>query len=578
MPAGTGTVRVAAAQLAVGADVEENLASCLRVIRRASAHRPQLLVLPEFVNHLSWYESAAHCHAVSVALDGPFVRALGAAAAEHGLYLVASCTVQRAGGRTTATSLLFDPRGQLRATADKQVLMGHENDVLGAAEEVAPVVETPVGRLGLYACMDGVIAETPRSLALRGAQILCNSLNSFASDEAALHVPVRAAENRVFVVAANKVGPLIPEPLLDAVSQATSIPVPFLMGAGESQIVGPDGTVLARASRDAEEVVWADIEPALASRKTRPDGTDLFRARRPALYGPITSPQPPEVPDASTDEVRVAIHQPEQPGTAGVEALAQALAQGAAAEAQLLLLPQLFGLEEAELGDVARCARRCDDNLAALRAACPAGLLIATSVVERHGDSYRHTGVLFGARGERLHQPQLHFSARMPWAAVGDELHITRMPWGRLALVVGDDALYPELFRTLALAGVSVVLVPMSALEAWELALGLPERAAENRMCLAAASRDRRFGAGLLADLPRDFTLMTPWIERRFDGTISTPVLTPVAPSGFSIAALHPDHARNKVISRGTDLLGSRPWRLSEAITAAPRSASGARS
>src|SRR5262245_19027825 len=118
--------------------------------------------------------------------------------------------------------------------------------------------------------MDGVICETPRALALRGAQILCNSLNSFALDEASLHVPVRAAENRVFVVAAIKVGPLIPPALLGPVSTATGIPKHHLHGAGESQIVAADSTVLARASRDREEVIIAEIALAEADDMRRP--------------------------------------------------------------------------------------------------------------------------------------------------------------------------------------------------------------------------------------------------------------------------------------------------------------------
>ncbi len=96
--------------------------------------------------------------------------------------------------------------------------------------------------------MDGVINETPRMLAVEGAQVLLNSLNSFALDEASLHVPVRAVENRVWVVAANKVGPLVPERSIAAVAERVGVPVERLHGAGESQIVAPDGTVVAIAT------------------------------------------------------------------------------------------------------------------------------------------------------------------------------------------------------------------------------------------------------------------------------------------------------------------------------------------
>ena len=103
-------------------------------------------------------------------------------------------------------------------------------------------------------------------------QLFCDSLNSFALDEASLHVPARAPENKVFLVAANKIGPLIPEELLEAVSEQTHIPLQFLNGAGESQIVSPSGEILARGPRDEEAVVLAEIDLAGAKDKTTEEG------------------------------------------------------------------------------------------------------------------------------------------------------------------------------------------------------------------------------------------------------------------------------------------------------------------
>ena len=79
---------------------------------------------------------------------------------------------------------------------------------------------------------DGWFGGGDGAQSLRGGQLLCNSLNSFASDEASLHIPVRAAENKVFVAAANKVGPLVPPEMVVPISEATGIPVKFLDGAG----------------------------------------------------------------------------------------------------------------------------------------------------------------------------------------------------------------------------------------------------------------------------------------------------------------------------------------------------------
>src|SRR6478736_1474170 len=231
-------VRVAAVQFAVTEDVEENLATCLRMTDQAAAEGAQVVVLPEFCNHVSWYDHR-------------------------------------------------DP-----------------------AVAPSPVVDTVFGRVGLYSCMDGVINETPRMLAVGGAQVLLNSLNSFALDEASLHVPVRAVENRVWVVAANKVGPLVPARSIAMVAERVGVPMEMLHGAGESQIVAPDGTVVAVAPRTGEAVVVADIEVEQADDKRRPDGTDVMSSRRPGLYGPIVEAPRGRQRPAGADELVTAVVSP----------------------------------------------------------------------------------------------------------------------------------------------------------------------------------------------------------------------------------------------------------------------------
>jgi predicted amidohydrolase len=570
------SVRVAAVQLGAGVDLEANLATCLRMIDEAAGHGPDLIVLPEFCNHASWYTDQAHCHAVSLDLEGPFLAAIAARAATHGCYIVINCTLRRDGGQASGTSLLYGPTGELVATSDKQVLMGHENDFLQPAHEPGPVVETLIGRIGMYACMDGVINETPRGLALRGAQILCNSLNSFARDEAALHVPVRAAENRVFVVAANKVAPLLPEALLGPVSQATSIPEEFLHGAGESQIVAPDGTVLARGPLVGEAVVIADIDPAQADDKRRPDGTDIFGARRPELYAVIGQARSAVTSAPGAATLEAAVYQPGAEGADAIPEAAAAIGAAAAAGVELLVLPELFCFAGGVVSDAAEAVERSQLALQALADACRAGstCYVATSLVKPAVGGYQHVGVLIGPGGLAARQPQLHACERhASWATnLGEEIAVTQLPWGRLAIVVGDDSIYPETFRLAALGGAEVVALPMQLVERWELETGLRERAAENRICLVAASRPSAAGAGAIMTLQGDFTLMTPWKTRPFDGVLSTPLVTEAgATPGMTRATIHPAHAQNKLVSHRTDLLNGRPWQLAGAITQAER-------
>ncbi|MBY6210881.1 hydrolase [Microbulbifer agarilyticus] len=565
------SIRVAAVQFHVGTDVGENLSTVLRMLDQAAEVRPDLVVLPEFCNHLSWYDGQVHCAEVSVTLDGDFLQAVAAKARSLEIYVVVNCTVRREDGTITGSSLMYSPEGELIADNTKQIYIGHENDFLEPAKEPGPVVETPLGRFGLYSCMDGVINEPPRTLALRGAQVLCNSLNSFASDEGSLHVPVRAPENHVFIVAANKVGPLVPEAILVPVSEATGIPQKFLHGAGESQIVAPDGTVLACASLDKEEVIYADIQPAQADDKRRPDGTDIFSSRRPALYQSIgENPSAQTYPEWSgAESVQAAVISLATDGRDGLREAADLARKAIKDGANLVAVPPLMGAA-AIAADLPAALDFSGEVIETLRLCCSEESYISTVLPMRCEDGQnRYCAVVIGAGGVVFSQGQVHRSARFEWSAPVDRFDNIVLPFGRLAAVTSDDSLYPETFRLLAMAGVDTTVVSLEPLGAWELRTGLLERSAENRINLLVAAIASPLGSGFATALQRDFTVLTPWQERAFDGLLSQPELYRVADQQPILeVTLYPAAAENKEVSRNTDLVVNRPWNLCGPITA----------
>ncbi len=557
--------RVAALQFASGTDVDLNLATCLRMIDAAGEHAPDLLVLPEFCNHISWYDDAAHARAVALDRDGPFLRAIAGRAQRHGCYIVINVSLRQRGSDLSVSSLLYDTAGRLVAVADKQTLMGHENTWFARAQSTSDVVATPFGRLAMFPCRDGVTCETPRGLALRGAQLFCDSLNSFALDEASLHVPARASENKVFLVAANKVGPLIPGHLLQAVSEQTHIPLRFLHGAGESQIVSPAGEILARGPREGEAVVFADLDLSRADAKHRPDGTHLFRARRPGLYQPITAPALTPACQGAAQGVSVGLLAPRAADESALGELRDLVA-GLPLAAVLAVLPELFCHGEHIEQDLPAAAALSARAIEAMGAACEErpDLLLCTSLVLPAAAGFSLTAVLVGARGVVAGQRQLHPCRRHDWSVPGDALLPVDLPWGRLALLPGDDAVHPELVKVAALGGVHAIAVPFAMQESWEETYGLRSRAAENRICVIASTRPLAGRAGLIADLEREFTLLTSWRERDFDGYINAPLVTEQAPGvAVTVADIHPAAACDKLMSERTDLLQDRPWRLS---------------
>ncbi len=562
------TVRVAAVQLSATQDPDENLATCLRMIGQAADDGAQIVVLPEFCNHVSWYDGREHAFRMAQELDGPFVQGIAALARERAVWVMVNVTLRQPDGRVTGTNVLIDNQGAVVATSDKQVLMGSERDHLDGAMTPGPVVETPFGRVGMYSCMDGVINETPRGLALRGAQVLLNSLNSFALDEASLHIPVRAPENRVWVIAANKVGPLVPADRLGAVSQAVGVPEDRLHGAGESQVVAPDGTVVARGPLTGEAVVIADIEVERANDKRRPDGTDVFKARRPDAYGPLLDAPHGRVHPAGDPQVTVAVVQPAADGADAIPEAADRVRDAVSRGAQLIVLPELFCFEGGRVVASDDAEGRTAAAIAALRNSLHGS---ASHVVVSLPDDGAHVGMVIGAAGIVHRQTQLHRSARhASWVArLGDAatgIAVLELPWGRLAVVIGDDAIYPETFRLATLADAEVVAVPFSVQEPWELRTGLVERAGENRLNIVAASRPTPYGAGAVINLPKDFTLWAAW-DKAFDGVISHPDVDLVAAEATThLGEVSPAQAANRFVSKGTDLVDGRPWQLMDAF------------
>ena len=74
-------------------------------------------------------------------------------------------------------------------------------------------------------------------------------------------------------------------------------------------------------------------------------------------------------------------------------------------------------------------------------------------------------------------------------------------------------------------------------------------------------------GRSVVADLPPDFTLWAPSRERVFDGTINRPDLSWAGDDGVLVATVHPARSVHRQISRDTDLVGDRPWKLFDVLT-----------
>jgi len=614
-------MRVAVSQFATSLNAQENLATCVRMINEAAVCEPCLIVLPEFCNTLfcnevldntqPWYVDHNQAWHEALTLNGAFLQSIAAQAKKHNCYIVISVTLRRDPLRDhqngsiksniSVTSCLFSPLGKLIQQADKPVLTGYENDFFTSASKVSEVVTTPFGKLGFLSGCDDITFEASRGLALDGAQLLCHSMSSFALDQNSLHGPARACENNVFLAAANKVGSLIPQQPVQNL-----IPQEMLVGVGQSQIVSPDGKVLAKLNNNEEGFIFADIDLAGAgfNNKCRPDGTELTKQRRPELYQHLTLPMKHQSQHEHVHEHELA-QAHKVPATANVAIFATYKSNEPAIEdvchyiennlSDIIQLPELFFLADKtvthdteQLAQVGSLSELLINQVSAVLR--PFQYVCTSLVIEG-----MHQAVLISEHGLFATQEQLHFCQRYQWTALGDEVKTIELPLEQgninVTMLTADDANIAEIVKVAALNGIHLLLVPFDIQEPCEVEYSLLSCAAENRICTVAASREKSFSnsfssgntnnsanngtnnstnnrandnidnqnknkkklkpqksTGLIASLTPDLTLLALCKSGKFNGYINQP-LVKHQHGKITKALIHPAAAGNKLMA-----------------------------
>jgi predicted amidohydrolase len=479
-------VRVAAAQFRTGKDADRVLAQMLHLIDEAAAGDADLVHFQETCNYPTSYDSREHAWQEAITIPGPMIDAISARARQHGIHVSFNAAVRGEFPVAWMVNHLIGPDGSYIGGNKKQVLMWIERDAFSPSDEENQVFDTAIGRIGLISCMDGLVPETTRTLACQGADIVLNSLCSNGLDEAHFHIPARSAENGIFMIAANRIGDMVTGADLDRLISESGMDRKTVQGAGESQITGPRGEVIARATRDGFGLTYADIDLGDVQRDTRLSG------RRPDLYGLISVDNDALAagligrPDA--DNARVLVLSPE--GDSFAARLESAVGAIRAQASDIAVLPELFAWSGDNLAPSAELAGQIEQAVAALvDLARATGSHVAAGIPEIVGDAVVNRAILFGPAGVIGQYRAAHFDAALGWSAPGDDFPTFDLPFGRVALLLGEDLLYPEAGRVLARKGVDLIACCATWRSDWQVELMLPERSAENHVTIAAAAR-----------------------------------------------------------------------------------------
>lgn len=219
-----------------------------RMERWAAAARSEgaaMVCFPEM--NITGYGVDAAMPAAAEPIPGAVTEALGAMARRHDLVILAGVAEKASGGRIFASHLTVTPEGVL-SPYRKLHIAPPETGIFSAGDRIG-LFEAGGVRFGLQLCYDAHFPELATRMALEGAEIIfMPHASPRGTPEEKLsswmrHLPARAFDNGVFVVACNQVG-----------GNGAGLVFP-----GAAVAVGPDGRILARHTSTGEGMMIAEL-------------------------------------------------------------------------------------------------------------------------------------------------------------------------------------------------------------------------------------------------------------------------------------------------------------------------------
>ncbi len=285
-------------------DKEVNLATVRSFVAQASAEQVDLLVFPEMCITGYWHVRSLSRDAIDALAEpvpnGPTTEALLSLASEYGMTIGAGLIERGEDGQLYNAYVVSMPDGR---TVCHRKLHTFISEHMDSGSEYT-VFDLPDGtKAGILICYDCNIGENVRATALQGAEVLlaphqtggCDTPSPRCMGTIDLDLWERRAEDSNAIEAELK-GPKGREWLmkwLPARAHDNGLFLIFSNGVGQddnevrtgnAMILDPYGDILTETWKAGDDMVVADLDPAVRKMCT---GVRWIRSRRPELYGEL---------------------------------------------------------------------------------------------------------------------------------------------------------------------------------------------------------------------------------------------------------------------------------------------------
>jgi N-carbamoylputrescine amidase len=289
--------KVGLVQMSMGPDPAKNLVAAEEHIRTAAGRGAGIICLPElFQAQYFCQREDTRLFDLAEPIPGPSTKRLGALAAELRVTIIASLFERRAPGLYHNTAVTLNPAGETSSVYRKMHIpddpLYYEKYYFTPGDLGFLAVDTQVGRVGTLVCWDQWYPEGARLTALQGAEVLFyptaigwhpaekEEFGEAQYDAWQTIQRAHAIANGVYVAGVNRVGQENGDVLGNRVEGAG------LEFWGGSFLADPFGRIIAKASHTSEEILVAEINPALMEETRR--NWPFLRDRRIDAYSSIT--------------------------------------------------------------------------------------------------------------------------------------------------------------------------------------------------------------------------------------------------------------------------------------------------
>jgi predicted amidohydrolase len=434
---------------------ERNITRLLGLVRTSATAGARLIVTPEMgTTGYCWYDREEIKPYVET-VPGPTTDRFETLAREFNCYVVLGLPeVDADTDLYYNTAVLIGPKGFVGKHRKSHPYIS-EPKWAASGDVGHAVFDTDVGRIAMLICMDIHFFETARLEALGGADVICHISNWLQERAPAPYWINRAFENACYVIESNRWG-------LERTVQFS----------GGSCIIEPDGNVAASIDT-GDGVVYSTVDLAFARRRevlTEP----IFEGRRPDLYMNLMTNS---FMWNSNDFFRLYGYQPLPPGRKSRAAVVQFapaddVGANSARIAELCTAtmdrekPDLIVFPELSLSGLGQPASRAEPVTGKavaqfVKLAMKLRVHLVAGMAERDQDVCYNTAVLAGPEGLVGSYRKIHLNAAdKTWASAGAEWKVFDLPIGRVGLLIGHDAMFPEAVRSLSLLGCDLVACP----------------------------------------------------------------------------------------------------------------------